>query len=326
VVGGCDTDVCGHREVRVYDPDTNTWSSAADYPVAASWLSCGTITGQIYCAGGTSDATDYTNAYTYNPATNAWSPIASLPVVLWASGYTAANGMLLVSGGITDGSVLTNVGYAYDPVADAWSPIPNSNNTLFRGGSACGFYKIGGSTGRFNAVDRNEVLPGFDDCETSGDVPWLSESPTTFTVAPGTRVQVTVTLDAADPSVTQPGDFAAKITFTTDTPYAVAPVGVTMSVTPPKTWGKIAGIVVGAACTGGDVPIAGATVQIDTWANNYTLFTEADGTFALWLDKRNNPLTVIVAKDGWQPQTRLEKIKALQTTESDWRLLPARPC
>ena len=180
--------------------------------------------------------------------------------------------------------------------------------------------------GSFNAVSSVEVLPGFDECGGDGDVAWLSESPTTFTVAPGARVQVTVTFDAAADVVTQPGDYMAQLTLTTDTPYSVGPVPATMTVTPPKTWGKITGTVRGASCASGPVPLAGATVQIDTWAAHYTLFTDANGGYALWLDKRNNPLTLIVAKDGWQPQTKNVKITAGATLTVDWSLLPARPC
>ena len=33
---------------------------------------------------------------------------------------------------------------------------------MFRGGGACGFYKIGGSPGGFNPVTKSEVLPGFE--------------------------------------------------------------------------------------------------------------------------------------------------------------------
>lgn len=324
VVGGCDTDVCGHSEVFVFDADADTWRAVAEYPQLTSWLGCGALAGQIYCAGGTNDTADLRAGYVYNPAADAWSPIANLPIDLWGGGAVAANGLLLLSGGVTASSTaITNQGFAYDPTTDAWTPIANSNNTVFRGGSACGFYKIGGSPGGFTPLARSEVLPGFGECVSGEDVLWLSESPTTFTVAPGTGVQVTVTLDATD--VSQPGAYAAKITFTTDTPYVVAPVDVTMNVTPPKSWGKIMGTVTGASCAG-VVALAGATVQIDTWAAHYTLLTDANGGYALWLDKRNNPLQLIVAKDGWQPQTQKVKITAGATTVVDWRLLPVRPC
>jgi hypothetical protein len=89
-----------------------------------------------------------------------------------------------------------------------------------------------------------------------------------------------------------------------------------MTVTPPKTWGRIAGTV-----TGPDGrPVAGATVQIDTWAASYTLKTDRNGQYALWLDVRNNPLQVIVARDGYQPQVRTVKIAKGKTTTQDFVL------
>ena len=328
VVGGCDTNVCGHREVFGYDPASNSWARVADYPLAVSWTACGTLSGQIYCAGGTGDAMGSTKkGYAYNPVTNSWAAIADLPIDLWAAGYTPAGGALLLSGGVTNGaSTVTNQGYGYDPAANAWSPIANSNNTVYRAGSSCGFYKVGGSTGGFNATPKAEVLPGQDQCGSAADVPWLSENPTVFTVAPGATVTVTVTLNAMTDVVSQPGTYSAQLTVRTNTPYSYPPVGVTMTVTPPATWGKIAGTVVGANCDGSTTPLPGATIQIDTWASHYTLRTDATGGYALWLDHRNNPLSVIVAKDGWQPQTRQIKIKARETTTVDWKLLPVQKC
>ena len=49
-------------------------------------------------------------------------------------------------------------------------------------------------------------------------------------------------------------------------------------------------------------------MQINTWATSYTLKTDKDGHYALWLDVRNNPLQLIVAKDGYQPQVTTVKI------------------
>lgn len=42
--------------------------------------------------------------------------------------------------------------------------------------------------------------------------------------------------------------------------------------------------------TAGTAPLAGVTVQIDSWATSYTPQTAKYGTFALWLDIRNSPL------------------------------------
>jgi hypothetical protein len=83
--------------------------------------------------------------------------------------------------------------------------------------------------------------------------------------------------------------------------------------------------VTGVGCSG-TVPLAGATVQVDTWTAHYTLITDAQGNYNLWLDRRNNPLTVIAAKDGWAPQVRTVKITAGQVTTVNWSLAPARAC
>ncbi|HEY0497337.1 MAG TPA: carboxypeptidase regulatory-like domain-containing protein [Kutzneria sp.] len=72
----------------------------------------------------------------------------------------------------------------------------------------------------------------------------------------------------------------------------------------------------------GAPPIPGATVQIDTWAASYTLKTDAGGNYLLWLDNRNNPLTLIVARNGWQPQTRQVKITKGRSVTADFALKP----
>jgi hypothetical protein len=93
-------------------------------------------------------------------------------------------------------------------------------------------------------------------------------------------------------------------------------VGVSLTVKPPATWGKITGTV-----SAGGAPLPGATVQINTWATHYTLKTAKDGTYALWLDVRNNPLQLIVAKDGYQPTTTTIRITKGATTTADFTLL-----
>jgi N-acetylneuraminic acid mutarotase len=319
VVGGCTASACGSADVNVYDAATDTWSQAADYPEPTSWESCGAIGGTIYCAGGTTDAGTSVHTYAYDPGSDSWSPEADMPIDLWGSGYTAADGELLVSGGVTqDNAVITNQGYAFDPTSDAWSPLPNSNNTLYRGGSTCGFYKVGGNPGGLGAppMANSEVLPGFVDCGQTADVSWLSVNPTTLTIAAGASATFTVAVNANVPDITQPGTYTAAVTVGTDTPYAVPVIPVSMTVNPPKTWGKITGTV-----NGPSGPIPGATVQINTWATHYTLKTDAQGHYALWLDVRNNPLQLIVAKDGFQPQTTTVRITKGTTTTVNFTLL-----
>jgi hypothetical protein len=326
LVGGC-ASTCGETDVQVYDPAKNSWSSAHAYPESTAWLGCGGIGDQVYCAGGSAGTSTSKHTYAYSPASDSWTPVADLPIDLWAMGYSTANGQLLVSGGVTNGfNTVTNQGFAYDPNAGAWTALPNSNNALYRGGAACGFYKIGGSIGGFTPSKSAEMLPGYDQCSAATDVPWLSEDRTQVTIQPGASAAITVSLNANIAAIIQPGNYTAQLTISAKTPYTVAPIPVTFTVNPPKTWGKITGTVTGTGCAGTPGPLPGATVEIDSWAANYTLKTDKNGQYVLWLDTRNNPLTLIAAKDGWAPQTRSVKIAKLKTTTASFTLKPDQTC
>jgi N-acetylneuraminic acid mutarotase len=321
VVGGCSALNCGFTDVQVYDPAANSWTAGPAFPAPVAWESCGGINGSLYCAGGDTDSAALNTGYSLNPASGVWSPIANLPVTDWAAGSTVSAGRLLMSGGVANGA-LTNAGWSYDPSSNTWTALPNSNNTQYRGGSACGFYKIGGSTGNFNASPHDELLPGQDQCAETVSIPWLSVSPADTTLAPGKSATFTVTLNANVSTITQPGTFTASLAVTAPVPHALPAIPVTFTVNPPSTWGKITGTVTGLGCTSGSTPLAGATVQIDTWAATYTLKTDKNGNYQLWLDVRNNPLTVIVAKDSWQPQTSTVKIVRKQTVTANYALRP----
>ncbi|MEV6013310.1 carboxypeptidase regulatory-like domain-containing protein [Streptomyces sp. NPDC051976] len=315
-VGGCTASACGTTDVTVYDPASDSWASAPAYPEPVAWESCGAVAGKLYCSGGTTDAGSIKHAYVLDPAAGTWSPIADQPTDAWGASYTSANGLLLVKGGaINAGAALTNQTWAYNPADNTWTALPNANNSLYRGSGAAGFYSVGGLAGTSPAKSA-ELLPGYDQPDVT-DVTWLTESATSVTLAPGASTTVTVTLDASVPEITQPGTFTAALSLATDTPYASAPVGVSLTVKPPATWGKITGKVTAS----GGAPLAGATVQINTWATHYTLKTGADGSYALWLDVRNNPLQVIVAKDGYQPTVATVKITKGTTTTSNFTLL-----
>ncbi|WP_329459772.1 carboxypeptidase regulatory-like domain-containing protein [Streptomyces sp. NBC_01497] len=316
VIGGC-TASCGTTTAAVYDPSSDNWSAIAAYPEPVAWESCGGIGGELYCAGGTGGTSDIKHAYSYDPASNSWSPVADLPAPVWGSAYASANGQLVISGGVS-ANALTNQSYAFDPAAGTWADLPNSNVATYRGGGSIGFYKIGGGNAPNTPSAAAEFLPGYDQ-GGGGDVTWLSESATQLTIQPGASATLTVSLDASVPEVTQPGAYQAGLTLGSDTPYSTPKIPVTLHVNPPKTWGKITGTVLGTTATG-TAPLAGATVQIDSWATTYTLKTAADGTYALWLDTRNNPLTVIVAKDGYQPTVTTVKLTKGATVTSNFTL------
>ncbi|MER6102671.1 carboxypeptidase regulatory-like domain-containing protein [Streptomyces sp. NPDC001832] len=328
IVGGCAANDCGRTDVQVYDPASDSWSSSKAYPESIAWLGCGAIANKLYCAGGMSGRSTTKHAYSYDPASDSWTPVADLPIDLWAMGYSAPGGKLLVSGGVTnDSSTITNRGYTYDPGSNTWTALPNSVRTLYRAGSACGFYKIGGTTGNFVAVTNSELLPGFDQCADTTDVSWLSVGKTGVTLQPGESVDVPVSFNADIAEITQPGTFTAQLLISAKTPYGIAPVPVTLTVKPPKTWGKITGTVTGVDCTGTSAPLAGAAVQITSKnAASYTLKTDKNGHYALWLDVRNNPLKLTASKEGWASQTASAEIKPSKATTADLSLKPERAC
>ncbi|MEV5549725.1 carboxypeptidase regulatory-like domain-containing protein [Streptomyces sp. NPDC052309] len=325
VIGGCTASSCTATDVYVYDPSADRWSAAAPYPEPISWSACGAIDGVIYCAGGTADSGATKHAYAYDPSSDNWSPIADLPATLWGSAHTAANGLLLTIGGRVSAGI-TNQGFAFDPQTGTWTALPNASAPVYRGGAAPGFYRVGGkgsSAVTSPPVATVEVLPGYDQAGDSADVSWLGLGTRQATLAPGASTTLEVSLDTTVAEITQPGAYTAELGVRTDTPYHIPAIPVTMHVSPPKTWGKYAGTVLGADDAGGTAPLAGATVRIDGKRSGYTLKTAKDGTFALWLDTRNNPLTVIVAKDGYQPTAAKVKIVKGETTIGNFTLKKA---
>jgi N-acetylneuraminic acid mutarotase len=227
LVGGC-TNACDGTATRRYDPATDSWDRLAEYPVSAGHLACAGIAGQLYCAGGIRrGGTIWSSTFAYDPATNMWTRKADLPIQVWGMGYTGSSDRLVVSGGITPGGI-TNESFVYEPATDTWTRLPVSRYVLYRGGSTCGLYRVGGSmVSGFVPVDFAELLPTYGDC-IPADVPWLSLSPRTATLAPGTKLRVTVRLDADE---TDAGRYEGGVWIKEDTPYLVHPVDVTMTVT-----------------------------------------------------------------------------------------------
>jgi N-acetylneuraminic acid mutarotase len=325
IIGGC-SGACDPTSSTVYryDPATDSWTRLADYPVSVAYAGCAGVKGEVVCAGGLEYSTadvDVKSTYIYDPKTDMWSKGADMPYTNWGMAYSGAGDKLQMVAGASSGLV-TNQSSEYDPATDTWSALPYPNTPTYRGGSACGMYKVGGSTGGYNEVGTVELLPGYDQCDGAGP-PWMTESQTKLTVAPGAQTAVTVTLDSS--RISQPGTYSADIVVRTDSPYPVQKVHVTLQVNPPSSWGKVTGTVTDA---GTGTPLPAATVRICTYVAkpgtcgqvSYTLKTDKSGHYQLWLDKSYNPLQVLVADDGYQPETQVVKISKEGTTTADFSL------
>jgi N-acetylneuraminic acid mutarotase len=227
VVGGCASSDClaPVPAVQIYDPASNSWSSAPDYPHPVAALACGAIAGKLYCAGGHgANYLEYADGYVYDPADPdaGWSPIADLPGAgggLWGMAYAVGEGKLLISGGVTaDNTVVTNAGYAYDPASDRWGRLPNANHAVYRGGSACGFYRFGGFDVGDNQVNSAEVLPGYTPCGGARPIPYLTAAPASGTLKAGASQKITLTWDGTGQKPFTRSDGYLKVSGAT--PYA----------------------------------------------------------------------------------------------------------
>lgn len=243
-----------------------------------------------------------------------------MPDDAWGAAAASADGQLDVIGGAIDnGAEVTNQGFAYNPMTDTWSALPDANYAFYRGGGACGIYQVGGAIGGFQAAQFAEQLPGYDQCD--GTVSWMSVNTSTFTLKPGKTLTVHITADSSVES--QPGSYAAQLVISAATPYpSLAPVGVTMQANPPATWGKITGTVTDAS---------GATIAICTMYSTqtgtcgpetFTLTTDGQGGYQLWLNHGFSPLEIIAADNGYTPVMKIAKVAAGATTTLNITLRP----
>ncbi|MEJ5308968.1 MAG: carboxypeptidase regulatory-like domain-containing protein [Anaerolineae bacterium] len=163
-----------------------------------------------------------------------------------------------------------------------------------------------------------------------GGIPWLTETPVTGTVAADANAVVDLTFDAGVPETMQPGTYYGQLKVSSNAANEVANVPVTLTVTPPATWGKIAGTVTGLGyCDSATpVPLEGALVYIETATGLlWELTTDANGAYVFWLDAAHGPVTITVQADGHITQVfNNVPVTAGQTTTRDAALRWNQPC
>ncbi|MET8631623.1 kelch repeat-containing protein [Streptomyces sp. NPDC004680] len=229
VVAGCANGVCDSASsVHRYDPRTHVWTAVADYPKDEAMLACAASGDGLVCAGGigpmTDDPSDAT--YQYTARTDTWKQVGTMPRSTWGMGYTGEGGKLRVVGGIVSYE-RTNQAEEFDPATGEWSKLPNATNALYRGGATCALTRVGGSLDALSATPYAEALLGQDPCVTGSDVEWLSASQSRVTIPAGQSVTVQVRADASATST--PGTYEARLAFTGDTAYTIAPVDVSFT-------------------------------------------------------------------------------------------------
>ena len=324
-------------ETWVYDPATTSWTGPlAPMPTATTYGAATTVDDYIFVVGGGNSD----DVQRYDPINDVWDatgpalPAARMNAILvWygdllyaASGggaggdpWTAYDDTLTLDPAAWPGGAWTNqgetvrtpvVGAAYDCTKDR-------------------IYAAGG-TNSDTLTDANQYLDDNRNCNFANiDVPWLSEEPITGTIPALGELAVDITFDTSVPEITYPGQYFAKLRVKDDTPYSVAGVPVTMTVNAPTTHGKLAGTVSSLGyCDINPSPLAGTDVFIESGTGmTWTLATDLNGAYQVWLDEANSPLTVTVTHpDHKTGQATGVAVAAQTTTTLDIDLRWLRPC
>jgi cell division septation protein DedD len=167
--------------VEVYDIATNTWSMAANYPVANHSLMAVALGNYIYGAGGNAfpDKT-----YRYDPTTNTWddAAILDLPAGRIAAASGAYNGRWILAGGDVNFAISTSA-IAWDPATNTWSNLANIVQARdYLGGAPAGqsFYAVAGNSAPGTPTNDNQQYTEIP-CGTPTPTP--TATPTTTPVA-----------------------------------------------------------------------------------------------------------------------------------------------
>jgi subtilisin family serine protease len=154
--------------------------------------------------------------------------------------------------------------------------------------------------------------------EVPFEVPWLDVQPPAFTLEPGESAKVYVDMDSS--RVDQPGTYTAGVVANGSTPYDETQAQVSMKVTPPPSWGRIAGTVTGVTCRAETVPLKGAFVVVDGSEYDITLVAGWKGRYARWMGISNNRLTLHASADGYPPEWKYARIVEGETVVRNFEL------
>lgn len=138
VIGGDDGFFNSNQvsDVQVYNVNTNTWSTATNYPIVIAKQGFGISGNTIISAAGYSSGVTVDNAYTgtidpLNPANITWTAIAAYPAgpVYRPASYfvqtaTGIGGVFLAGGATSLGAAL-DLSYVYNAVCAQWQPLAN---------------------------------------------------------------------------------------------------------------------------------------------------------------------------------------------------------
>lgn len=159
--------------------------------------------------------------------------------------------------------------------------------------------------------------------------PWFSVSPASGSLTMSSTLALSISLDAWASQVTQPGDYVAMVRMKDTTPYDAVTIPITMHVSAPFAWGKLAGTVRSLGyCNTKPRPLHDAEVLVeDSRGITMSLTTDISGTYQVWMDMASSPLTLTVRADGHEMvQTTGITLSTTQPTTRTFDVLWLKPC
>ncbi|MFY9740890.1 MAG: kelch repeat-containing protein [Candidatus Sulfotelmatobacter sp.] len=107
---------------QVYDPASNSWSTAASMPVATYSDASAVWSGILYIFGGSTNGTNVVSrVWAYDPKTNLWRERAAMPTARAEARAVVEDGVIYVIGGVNAVSDRLTTVEAYDAATDTWA-------------------------------------------------------------------------------------------------------------------------------------------------------------------------------------------------------------
>ena len=159
----------------VYDPETDSWSTAEPILVPVMYYASAVVDGKIYIIGGEDPMVDDVTVdlvQIFDPQTGEWSQGSSMPKGVYCTDACATSGefapqRIYVVGGSylpTNGNLLTytNLTQIYDPRSDSWTTgadMPTARTLLSVSCVDDAVYAIGGLIGYEACAANERYLP-----------------------------------------------------------------------------------------------------------------------------------------------------------------------
>ena len=133
-IGGYDENLEVTNTTRIYDIDTNTWTTRAPMPQALAQMATALWNDVIYVAGGNIFGARVNTLYSYDIASDTWTTLEPMPQAVTLAGFGTINGKLYIAGGSGDAGYLNTL-YIYNIETHTWTTGANLPQALARPGS-----------------------------------------------------------------------------------------------------------------------------------------------------------------------------------------------